>query len=334
MPIAVVAVLIVLIFLPEILDINAIRGLKLTSTPTYEKTEEYNSVADVDLAKEDVFATQVSADKVTSKGMRSLMSNARKRSLKLKKEISTDFAGTHQALDDFIKILEIVISGKFENGVVVAVSNLEKSEMAVTTAMLTDLIQRKDLLAWSKIDLSPVYQSDRVYGIKQYAVSYFDPNLQINQISYKLKSGSHKLTLGGIDSLTVEFILRGDSIKNVEIYRNGKKYKNASVDSSNLSERWDIFEIKINNTGGIYTIALTDVLGKNYYKNYRFNREPPALKFGVDYEKSKKNSSVIVARLQDNFFNNSNILDESYSFQQQFTKQLFEDGAPAGYDEF
>ena len=254
-PLLVIAIILILLFLPEIIGLksvntklaNKVNFQKEVTTPPEIKKEEKKEI--VYSSPLQSFEAKLSGElpdsklqytkfqeyklydkeRITPAFLKSALISknlkfAYSKSKYLYKKIDQNYKYTRRSLFNFITTLEKIIqTSSLPSNAIEIVEYLEEQEHQVSLAMLHENVERKFILKWTEISLTEVYQSEQAYDFKKLAVSNFNPSLQIYDMSFKLKTNSSNFSPEDVRYVRVNFMFLGSGIKKLRIYRNGAK---------------------------------------------------------------------------------------------------------------
>jgi hypothetical protein len=151
-----------------------------------------------------------------------------------------------------------------------AFSFLVQLDRNVTAAFAAENVPTPEFNLWTQVSLGPVFARSASLANKSFQQRPFNPKLRIVAVRV-IQPGTS--TLKFIESakahLRLAGVVEGQDIKRVEVYRNGERLKDRTIQRPDRVGR-RFFFIRGEEARGNYVIRVVDKGGQSYTKTYNF----------------------------------------------------------------
>lgn len=154
-----------------------------------------------------------------------------------------------------------------------AVNYIEKLDIEVTRAMLSEHVERADYILWTNVSLGAVLEGSKALALKQKNIAPFNPRLTITSLMIqesKPNADQRARHEAPRQAVAIKGFVVGRDIKGgIEILRNGVRV--GMINLSGINEfGMRTFNNNLGRFDGVISFKITSSEGDHFTKNYRF----------------------------------------------------------------
>lgn len=219
---------------------------------------------------------EISWEKISSPQVRNLFQKAQKEAGVILKGLGEDRQQTRFALLSFVNGVSFILrANKTTMSPSEALNYLERLDLNVTTALLSENSDRADFLRWSKVSLGPIMENSKAERMKSSIQVPYNPKITLASVVIvrpaRTEFRRYLLKRKRIPSyMNVGGFVMGKDTRKLVLLRNGRKVRTINMTKGVDPQGKRAFRFTFPRADGVFSIVGYDTTGLTARKNYQF----------------------------------------------------------------